>query len=129
MSDLEFIEIEDLVREYTWLNSYNYSMSGKRDEWEEIATRPHRNGELAVFHPLIERFYKDKREPWKVKTDFMGISGFTTTHPVTIDLTSERPAFSYTREYDFNPSRRLALVCNPESEKISEAYFLLPLEQ
>ena len=135
--NFQFIEITNLQREYTWENYDNHSPSGKREEWDEISTVNHRNEEIGVFHPLILDFYREKNEPWFVKSNQMlGKVYLHQKKPLIIDLRQEHPVFP--ADFDFNKNMGLALLCSDIPPNVrpdfplgffGTQYLLLPLKK
>ncbi len=127
----QFGVIDNLVREYIWENSKRYNLSGKMDVWDEVTTSRHRNQQLFLFSPLIQEFYKDKKRFWKVKDSFLGVE-VDSLRPKIKDLTNEqKTSFN---NYDFDKSKRLALVCDQQFIKqrsggIQVLFSILPLKE
>ena len=118
--------IGDLQREYVWTD-----FGGGNEEFEKVATRTYRAGELVLFSPLVENFYRNRRRGWTVegKCSHLFFEGtrVLSARPRVEDLTRENSAF-VPSEYDFNESKRLALVCDAFQKGGFPQYRLLPLK-
>tara|TARA_Y100000034_G_C6726233_1_gene321465 strand:+ start:103 stop:696 length:594 start_codon:yes stop_codon:yes gene_type:complete len=130
----QLIVINNLEREYIWENQTICGRSSRI--WDEISQGPHRKDQIAMFHPAIFNFYKNKNVPWTIDTPsgIGNLGNFREEKPERIDLTRD-PAF-LPPPYDFDPEKRLALVCDlpGHNEKlpfgfIGARYRLIPLRE
>jgi len=69
----QFIEVRGLVREYVLRDRVICNLSGDMAEWDSLETARYREGELALFSPVVEDFYSGRREGWTVSSSFMGL--------------------------------------------------------